>query len=77
VLNRRELEKESSLPVTIRVTDALAALDYASRCLPEAVKTQQVLDTARYRQVGEETGELLPGVEVIPAYGNDSFNFQP
>jgi hypothetical protein len=28
------------------------------------VKTQQVLDTARYRQVVEETGELLPGVEV-------------
>jgi hypothetical protein len=55
------------VPGGVRITDPLAALDYASRCLPEAVKTQQVLDTARYRQVVEETGELLPGVEVTPA----------
>ena len=47
----------------MRVTDALTAFDYATRHLPEAVKTQQVLDTARYRQVVEETGEMLPGVE--------------
>jgi hypothetical protein len=32
-----------------------------------AVKTQTVLDAARYRRVVEETGELLPGVEVVPA----------
>jgi phage host-nuclease inhibitor protein Gam len=57
-----------TVPASVRVTDPLAALDYASRCLPEAVKTQQVLDTARYRQVVEETGELLPGVEVTEAH---------
>jgi hypothetical protein len=45
----------------------LLALHYATQHLPEAVKTQQVLDTVRYRQVVEETGELLPGVEVVPA----------
>jgi phage host-nuclease inhibitor protein Gam len=56
-----------TVPATVKVTDPLAALDYASRCLPEAVRTQQVLDTARYRQVVEETGELLPGVEVTQA----------
>src|SRR5262249_46623873 len=50
----------SADPTTIR-------LAYAQEHLPEAVKTQQVLDTARYRQVVEETGEMLPGVEVIPA----------
>jgi hypothetical protein len=56
-----------TVPASVRVTDPLAALDYATRCLPEAVKTQTVLDTARYRQVVEETGEILPGVEVTQA----------
>jgi hypothetical protein len=55
-----------TVPATVRITDTLAALDYATRCLPEAVKTQQVLDTARYRQIVEATGELLPGVELTP-----------
>ena len=29
---------------------------------------QTVLDAGRYRQIVQETGELLPGVEVIPAH---------
>jgi hypothetical protein len=57
-----------TVPAAIRVTDTLAALDYATRCLPEAVKTQQVLDAARYRKLVEETRELLPGVEVTPEH---------
>jgi hypothetical protein len=56
-----------TVPKCIRIADTLAALDYAIRCLPEAVKMQAVLDTAGYRQVVEETGEMLPGVEVVPA----------
>ena len=56
-----------TVPASIRVTDSLAALDYATRHLPEAVRTQTVLDSARYRRLVEETGELLPGVEIVPA----------
>jgi phage host-nuclease inhibitor protein Gam len=55
-----------TVPQSVRIADTLAALDYATRCLPEAVKTQQVLDAARYRRIVEETGELLPGVTVVP-----------
>jgi hypothetical protein len=57
-----------TVPAAIRVTDTLAAIDYATRHLSEAVKTQQVLDTARYRKCVEETGELLPGVEMTPEH---------
>lgn len=41
-----------------------AALHYATEHLPDAVKTQQVLDREAYRAHMEETGELLPGMEV-------------
>jgi hypothetical protein len=57
-----------TVPAAICVTDTLAALDYATLCLLGAVKTQQVLDMARYRKQVEETGELLPRVEVTEAY---------
>jgi hypothetical protein len=57
-----------TVPASIRVADTPAALHYATEHLPDAVKTQTVLDSARYRRLVEETGELLPGVEVTEAH---------
>jgi hypothetical protein len=51
-----------TVPPATRVTDAPAALDYASRCLPDAVKTQAVLGRVAYHAHMEATGEPLPGV---------------
>jgi hypothetical protein len=44
----------------------LVALEYARQHLSDAVRVQEVLDAARYRQSVESTGELLLGVEVQP-----------
>ena len=57
-----------TVPAMVKVTDTPAALAYATENLPEAVKTQTVLDTAAYRKAVEASGELLPGVEITEAH---------
>jgi hypothetical protein len=44
----------------VKVADTLVAQDYARQHLSDAVKVQEVLDAARYPQIVEATGELLP-----------------
>jgi hypothetical protein len=46
----------------------LTALAYATENLPDAVKVQTVLDAACYRQIAQETGERLPGMEWLPEH---------
>jgi phage host-nuclease inhibitor protein Gam len=64
-----------TVPAAIRVTDTLAAIAYAQECLPEAVKTQAVLDREAYRAHMEETGQLLPGMEVTPEHESFRVSF--
>ena len=55
----------------MQIADIEQALDYARQSLPEAVRTHETLDAARYREAAQTAlhthGETLPGVEVQPA----------
>lgn len=57
-------------PHSLRVLSSRDAMEYARAQGWDMVKTQETLDAQAYRQQAEaalhETGELLPGLEVVP-----------
>ncbi len=58
-------------PASLKISDPAAALDFSRRNLPDAVKTAETLDTAKYRDFAEKMqnagAETLPvGVEAVP-----------
>ena len=56
----------------ISVQDPAAALEHASRHLPEAVVVEAALDTKVYIAEVKRAGKVLPGVFIVPA--RDSFS---
>ena len=48
------------------VNDPAAALIYARKNLPEAIKTVETLDRTAYLHQAGTTGELSPGIESVP-----------
>ena len=58
-----------TVPASVKVSDERAALAYARVSLPDAVRSVETLDTAKYREAAETAlsfGEVLPGVETTP-----------
>jgi phage host-nuclease inhibitor protein Gam len=68
-----------TVPARLTVSDQAAALEWARETLPAAVATRETLDSAAYLKTAqakaEETGELLPGVEIAPARESFSVSF--
>jgi phage host-nuclease inhibitor protein Gam len=68
-------------PPGLRISDQGAALHFAIESLPKAVKTVTTLDTAAYREAAQrelqETGVVLPGLEVTPARESFHVKFKP
>ena len=62
-----------TVPASVRIADAEAAMEAAKAQMPELVQVVQTekLDTAAYRKAAQErleaTGDVLPGVEPVPA----------
>lgn len=59
-----------SVPPSLKISDPAAALAYALSCVPAAVTARPTLDADKYRQAANEAlqnGEILPGVETVPA----------
>ena len=54
---------------SLKISDPVAALDFCRRNLPDAVKTVETLDTAKYRQFAEKMQKA--GADTLPA-GMDS-----
>ena len=64
-----------TVPTGVRITDPVAALDYAKAHLPDAVRVTETLDGQAYRAAIDATGELLPGVLVEPERESFTLSF--
>ena len=64
-----------SVPARMSINDPAAALLHARENLPEAIKTVETLDRTAYVHRAETTGELLPGIEALPAREAFSLRF--
>ncbi len=67
-----------TVPETLRVLSAREAVEYARAQGWDVIKTVETLDAERYKREATaarvETGELLPGLEVVPE--RESFTIQ-
>lgn len=64
-----------TLPARVVIRDPKAALDYARKHLPDAVRVQESLDTDAYRAAIAATGELLPGSDREPERESFTLSF--
>ena len=59
-----------AVPGGLRITDENAALKYARSCAKDAIRTEERLDSAKYRELAEKAlqseGEMLPGIDMQP-----------
>lgn len=68
-----------TVPASLRVTGSREAIEHARAEGWEVVKTVETLDSEAYKQqaaaVLHETGEILPGVEIVPERESFSVKF--
>ena len=68
-----------TVPASLRVRNVTEAIEHARAQGWDAIKTVETLDADRYKKeaaaVRQETGELLPGIEVIQERENFTIKF--